>query len=167
MDLTPYYGWLVLLHIVGAFVFVMGHGVSMWVSFQVRSERDPTRIRTLLELSSRSLGMVYGGLLLLLLGGIVAGIVGNWFGRGWIWASLATLVLITVLMYAIATRYYAAVRQAVGLPTYNAPKNAPPPAPASAEELDRLLDSRRPDLIALVGGIGLLVILWLMVMKPF
>ena len=31
MDLTPYVPWIVFLHIAGAFVFVAGHGVSMFV----------------------------------------------------------------------------------------------------------------------------------------
>jgi hypothetical protein len=37
----------------------------------------------------------------------------------------------------------------------------------SAEELAALVDTRRPDVIALVGVIGLLVLLWLMMFKPF
>jgi hypothetical protein len=35
------------------------------------------------------------------------------------------------------------------------------------EELDRLLDTRRPDAIAAVGISGLVAILFLMVVKPF
>ena len=54
-----WYPWVVFIHVAAAFLFVMGHGASMWVSDQIRRERDPTRIRALLELSSRSLGLVY------------------------------------------------------------------------------------------------------------
>ena len=57
----------------------------MWTSDQIRRERDPARIRVLLELSSRSLGLVYGSLLALLIAGITAGVMGGWFGQGWIW----------------------------------------------------------------------------------
>jgi len=77
------------------------------------------------------------------------------------------LVAIIVLMYALASRYYARVREAVGMRSYAMPKDAPDPTPVSAEELALLVDNRRPDVIGLVGIIGLLIILWLMMLKPF
>ena len=164
MDLYP---WVVFVHVAAAFLFVMGHGASMWVSDQIRRERDPARIRALLELSSRSLGLVYGSLLALLIAGVAAGIMGNHFGRGWIWAAIVVLVAIMALMYWLATQYYARVREAVGIRSYGYPKDAPDPTPVSAEELAALVDTRRPDVIGLVGIIGLLVLLWLMMFKPF
>jgi hypothetical protein len=162
-----WYPWVVFVHVAAAFLFFMGHGASMWVSYQIRDERDMARIRVLLEMSSRSLGLVYVSLLTLLVAGIVAGIMGGHFGRGWIWAAIAVLVAITVLMYALASRYYGRVREAVGMRAYQTPKDAPDPTPVSAEELAALVDSRRPDVIGLVGIIGLLILLWLMMFKPF
>ena len=162
-----FYPWVVFIHVAAAFLFVMGHGASMWTSDQIRRERDPTRIRTLLELSSRSLGLVYGSLITLLIAGIAAGIMGGYFSSGWIWAAIVVLVAVIVLMYALASRYYGLVREAVGMRSYGTPKDAPDPAPLSAEELALLVDSRRPDVIGLVGVIGLLILLWLMMFKPF
>ena len=162
-----FYPWVVFVHVAAAFLFFMGHGASMWVSDQIRRERDPARIRVLLELSSRSLGLVYGSLLALLIAGIVAGIMGGHFSRGWIWAAIAVLVVVLVLMYALASRYYGRVREAVGMRSYQTPKDAPDPTPVSVEELALLVDSRRPDAIGLVGVIGLLTLLWLMMFKPF
>jgi hypothetical protein len=162
-----FYPWVKFVHIAAAFLFVMGHGASMWVSDQIRHERDATRIKVLLEMSTRSLGLVYGSLVALLVAGIVAGIMGGWFGRGWIWAAIVVLVAIIVLMYALASRYYGRIREAVGLRAYQTPKDAPDPTPVSAAELAALVDSRRPDVIGLVGFIGLLVLLYLMMFKPF
>jgi hypothetical protein len=161
------YPWVVFIHVAAAFLFVMGHGASMWVSDQIRRERDPVRISALLELSSRSLGLVYGSLLTLLIAGMAAGIMGGYFGQGWIWAAIVVLVVVIVLMYALASRYYGRVREAVGMRSYQTAKDAPDPTPASPEVLAALLDSRRPDVIGLVGVIGLLVLLWLMMFKPF
>jgi hypothetical protein len=59
------------------------------------------------------------------------------------------------------------VREAVGIRSYLTPKGAPDPTPAALQELAALLDSRRPDVIGLVGILGLLIILWLMYFKPF
>lgn len=162
-----WYPWIVFVHVAAAFLFVMGHGASMWASDQIRHERDAVRIRALLELSGRSLGLVYGALLTLLIAGIAAGIMGGHFARGWIWAAIAVLVAIMVLMYALASTYYRRVREAVGMRTMQTPKDAPDPTPVSAEELAALVDTHRPDVIGLVGIIGLLVLLWLMLFKPF
>lgn len=160
------YPWLVLLHVLAAFAFVLSHGVSAYAAFAIRRQPDPGRIRTLLELSSLSMGGLYVSLMTLLVAGIAAGIAGGWFSRGWIWAALVLLIAVTVAMYALATRYYAEVRSAVGLPTMS-DKGAPPPVPLDSGDLAALLDTRRPELIAGVGLIGLTLIIWLMVMKPF
>jgi hypothetical protein len=162
-----WYPWVVFVHVAAAFLFVMGHGVSMWTSDQIRRERDPTRIRALLEVSTRSLGLVYSSLVTLLIAGIVAAVMGGHFSRGWPWAAIAVLVAIIVLMYGLASRYYGRIREAVGIRSYQTPKDAPNPTPATAGELAALVDSRRPDVIGLVGIIGLLILLWLMMFKPF
>jgi glucan phosphoethanolaminetransferase (alkaline phosphatase superfamily) len=158
------YPWLVFLHIAGAFLFVLAHGVSAVVAFRLRAERDPVRMTALLELSSMSLGVMYVGLLTLLVAGIVAAINRNWFSQGWPWAAIVVLVVVVVAMYALASRYYAGIREALGLPSMN---NKEPGPAKPADEIVRMLDSRRPEQIAGVGFVGLLIILWLMILKPF
>jgi hypothetical protein len=162
-----WYPWVVFVHVAAAFLFVMGHGASMWASDQIRKERDVARIRVLLEMSGRSLGLVYGSLLTLLVAGIVAGIMGNHFGRGWIWAAIAVLVAVIVLMYILASSFYGKVREAVGMRSMRTPKDAPDPTPLSSEAMAALVDNRRPDVIGLVGVFGLLILIWLMMFKPF
>jgi hypothetical protein len=164
MDLYP---WLVFVHIGGAFLFVMAHGASAIAAFRLRAERDPARITALLDLSGQSLGVMYLGLLVLLVGGIAAALARNWFSQAWPWVAIGVLVVVAVAMYLMASRYYAGVRQALGLPSMNDRKGAPPPSPRPIDEVVALLDTRRPEQIAIVGFVGLLVILWLMVLKPF
>lgn len=164
MDLYP---WLVLIHVLAAFGFALSHGVSAFTSFAIRREREPERIRVLLELSSTAIGGLYVSVLTLLVAGIAAGIMGNWFGRGWIWASLGILVLVAVAMYAMASRYYGELRSAVGLAAYGDKKGAAPPPPVGPDQLAAILDTRRPEAIAAIGLGGLAVIVWLMVLKPF
>jgi hypothetical protein len=165
MDVYP---WIVLLHIVGAFVFAISHGVSGFAAFAIRASRqDEARVRTLLEVSGYSLGSMYIGLLLLLVGGIWAGIYAGHFARGWIWAALIVLVVVIVAMYAMASRFYAEVRTAVGLPSSQDKKGVPPAEPLGSQELAAKLDTRRPEALAGIGIVALLLILWLMVVKPF
>ena len=74
------------------------------------------------------------------------------------------LIVVIAAMYMIATPYYGRVREAVGL---RPAKGATEPAAAvGEEELARLLDTRRPETLLVVGGVGLLVLIWLMVLKP-
>jgi hypothetical protein len=160
------YGWVVLLHVLGAFAFVMAHGVSIVAAFRLRGERDPARQAQLLELSGDSVGLMYIGLAVLLLAGIVAGFMGDHWGRLWIWAAIATLLVVAALMYALATQYYGRMRAAAGVRGSEqlAGRLTPPPGP---DDLAALGASSRPFVLAAIGGVGLVVIVWLMVLKPF
>ena len=134
--------------------------------FRIRATRDPVQIRTLLDVSSLAIGVMYIGLLLLLIGGIAAGIVGRPLrraaGSG---PRSCILVVITVAMYAMATPFYGQLRVAAGARAKD-PKADPNPVVNQAE-IDALAGSNRPAVLLAIGAIGFLVILWLMVLKPF
>lgn len=158
------YRWWIFLHIVGVFGFLLSHGVSTGVAFKLRKERDPVRIQALLELSGSSMKAFYASLLLLLLGGVVAGfqpgIAGSWWGQGWIWTSLGLLVGVSVAMYLLATTYYKKVRLV-------ATERAAGSKVATEERLAEVLESPRPLLVAAIGFAALGGILYLMMFKPF
>ena len=161
------YLWLVLLHVLGVFGFLMAHGISVSVAFTLRGERKLERIRALLDLSSSTLGMLHGSIMILFLTGIIVGFMGRWWGRGWIWLSLGLLIAIYVYMGIAASGFYGQVRKAAGLAYMQRFKPQPAVEPASVEELDTLLNQSRPVLLAVVGFGGLAVIAWLMMFKPF
>src|SRR5207253_5284446 len=64
----------------------------------MRQERDPVRLLAYLDLSAWSLGLATIGMLVLLLAGIVSGVVGGFFGAGWIWVSLVLFIVIGGVM---------------------------------------------------------------------
>jgi hypothetical protein len=167
VDLTPYIGWIIFLHVVGAFMFVAGHGVSMFVAFQVKRERDRAKLGALLDLSGWSLGLAGIGLLILLVAGILAGIVLNSWDKSWIWISLGLFIVITLLMTPIGSAYFTSARRAIGQRTRGLKAGDPDPVPVNDAELGAILDSPRPRLLLTIGGVGFLVILWLMMFKPF
>jgi hypothetical protein len=167
MDLASPHAWLVFLHVLGAFVFAAGHGVSVAVAYAIRGTREPSRLRSLLDLSAWSLNLAGVGLIVLLVSGIIVGIGGGWFGRWWIWVSLLLFVVVSVLMTPLGVMWFGKIRRALGIRTREMKATDPDPVPASPEELDALLKSNRPELLALVGGGGFAVILWLMMFKPF
>jgi plastocyanin/uncharacterized membrane protein len=153
------YQWWVFVHLVGVFGFLLAHGVSVGVAFQLRKERNIDRVNGLLELSSKAITPFYLSLVLLLAGGTVATFLGHLWGYGWIWASIGILVLVSVAMFALAATYFRRVRviaRAMGEGTQA----------VTAEEFDRVLRSPRAIVISVVGFAGLAAILYLMLFKP-
>ena len=165
------YTWLVFFHILTAFLFVLSHGASAAVALVLRKQRDPERVRALLELSRSSLIVMYVSLLLVLATGIWAGFrpgsSGSWWSEWWIWTALGVLVTMWAVMAILATPYFDQVRRAVGLPPVQSVGKGGDSELASPEELEALLRSRRPVFVAVAGVAGLIAILWLMVLKPF
>lgn len=160
------YPLLVVAHVAGAFLFALAHGVSVFVAFRLRHEVELERIRALLELSASTVGVAYASLLLLLLAGIAATIWHGWWRYGWPWLGLSVLIGVAVHMSQRGTIHYGRVRHAAGLRAYGDPPDRPAPQPAP-DLLRRLLASPRPEELAISGGVGLLINIWLMVAKPF
>jgi hypothetical protein len=170
MDLGWLRPWLILIHVLSVVAFALVHGISAGVGFKLRTEREPARIRALLELSNAYLGTMYAALVLILVSGILAGIVGGWWtsGRLWIWVALGVFVAVGVAMYPLGVQHFDRLRGAVGLQTYAQKRSGgPPPDPASPAELELLLQSSRPVTVAAIGIGGLAILVWLMVLKPF
>ena len=46
------YPWVVFLHVLSAFGFLLAHGASAAVMFKVRGEQDRARLHALLDLSN-------------------------------------------------------------------------------------------------------------------
>jgi hypothetical protein len=161
------YPWLVFLHVLGVFGFLMAHGVSASAAFALRRERNLERVRALLDLSSSSIGILHSSIMILFLTGIVIGFMGRWWGKGWIWLSFVLLIAIYVYMGVAASGFYSQVRKAVGLAYMQGFKPHPAGEPASVEDIDALLNHSRPVSLAVIGLVGLAIIAWLMMFKPF
>jgi hypothetical protein len=163
-----WYPWIVTLHVVGAFLFVFGHGAAAVAALRLRRERDPVRIGAMLEVSAASMWTMGIGWIVLLAAGILATFMAGLWGKAWIWASLIVFVVLTGYMTPRAAGWTREVRHAIGVKApYGEKKDAPNPTLASPEELDRILRSPRMFEVTAVGGIGLSAIIVLMVLKPF
>ena len=170
MPLDDPYGWIVFIHVGSVLAFVMAHGVSVGVLFGLRRGGSLERIRTLLALSESSFNAVYVSLLVLLLSGIVAGIMGGLFtnGRWWLWVSVALFVGVALFMSYVRWFQMVIVRHAAGLQTPDdVKKGIPAPEPGDEATIVAAVARVRPWLVATIGFGGLLVILALMMFKPF
>jgi hypothetical protein len=143
------------LHLLGVLGFVAAHGATITVTFKLRSERDPARVKTMLELSRATRHVMYASFTLLLGAGVTMGFVAQLWASGWIWASLILLLLLFAAAFPLALPYFGAIRRAVAA------------EPIDPDALARLLKSPRGLVLAWVETLGILAILGLMVFKPF
>lgn len=98
-----------------------------------------------------------GALLVLVAAGIALGFMGGYWGQAWIWISIALFVGIFLAMTPMAGMRLKPVRELLKQPT----------SPESDAELASLLEGWRPLPTLVVGTVGLLVITWFMVVRPF
>ena len=152
--------WWLFLHIVGVLAFVGAHGVSMVVLYRVRGGRDRQRIAELIAFSGTTTRPMYIALGVLTLGGVGAGLTLHLFTAWWLWISIIILLVTIGLMTALAKPYFRKITAACEVRPSGVPR-------VSDEELEQLLSSGDAHVITLIGGIGLLAILYLMLFKPF
>jgi hypothetical protein len=157
---------LIFLHVSFVLLFVLMHGASAVIAFRLRSEREPARVAALLDASRVAVNswVMIVGLLGFVLTGIWLGFIGGLWGKGWLWASIVVLVLVVVGMTPMGAGRLRRARLAYGLETGRDRETAPATDLAAAE---RELQSWNPIPVAVLGGVGLLVVLWLMIVKPF
>jgi plastocyanin len=157
------YQWWVFVHLAGVFVFLALHGVSIWVTVRLRTERDPRRVSELIQLSSSTIQPFYWSLGLLVAAGVVAGFVGHLWSHlstsAFMWAALIVLILTSVAMTRIASPYY----RRVGLV---ARAKAEGETAVTDEQLDQVLRSSPSTWVMAIGAVALAVILYLMLFKP-
>ncbi len=152
------YQWFVFIHLVGFAIFIFAHGASAFATFQIRGMRDADAVAGYLALSQWATRTAYLGLTLLLIGGAGAASVSNLWAQPWVWGSVVVLILVLVGMYAVGATYYYRLRDLL------AGKDGKPPLDGDA--LAAYLDSRVPDVLGLIGASGVVIIVYLMVLKP-
>ena len=152
------YAWLVALHLVGFALFLSMHGVSMWAAFRVRGEPNREVVAALLGLSARGNQVMYLGFLLLGIGGLGAAAQVGWLTAPWVVASYIVLAAVILLMYIVGAGFYYTLRDGL-VGTEKTPR-------LDDAELIARLDNRRPEALTLIGGVGLLILIWLMALKP-
>jgi hypothetical protein len=167
-DLSWTHAYIKYVHVLGVLIFLIGHGVSIMALWRIRTERDPHVLRTLLDFSARSIGVMSIGGLIWLLSGIYLGFSGNYWTTGtyWIWAALVVAIVVIGVMTPMGRLYLNRVRVALGVDP-RATSAAPPPETVDAAALEAAIASGRPVLLMAIGLVGLAVLAWLMMFKPF
>jgi hypothetical protein len=162
-----FYAWLLFAHLAAVLGFAAAHGTSMMVLSALRRERQPDRIRALLDISLGASVWTYKTLLLVVGSGIWLGFLGGYWRNGWIWAALAILLATSLWMILAASRTYGALRIAAGLRPYRSSAQIEAMTEFQPERFSDLIVSPQLTLLRIAGWSALAALLWLMILKPF
>lgn len=157
------YPWVVFLHVTVIFIFLIQHAAEIFITYKLRDQKEPRGIDAtysfMLKNNSRNLRITYS---LIILTGATAGFMSTWWKQGWMWTALGIMLLIWIVMRRFGGNYL----NAVDAISEHAMKNK---GEASALEKFRsdLRARREPEIMTVTSVIGGLIILWLMMFKPF
>lgn len=158
---------LLFLHVLSAIAFFLFHGVSALMALRVRVETDLARIRALLDLSQMSIMPMGISLLLMGLTGIILPFLVHLWDRVYIWLSIVLILGVGIYMAVFNETHYKQLRRLVGLPYMKGSKTYPAETPRPAEEVRAFIQSISVGPLTAVGFGVPVIVLWLMVFKPF
>lgn len=157
------YNWVVFLHVTIIFIFLIQHAAEILVTFKLREQKEPEGIFATYSFmpdnNSRNLRITYS---LIIVTGIAAGFISTGWRQGWMWAALGVMILIWIVMIRVSSRYL----NAVDAITDQALKNKDDTSAIDKFRSD-LKGRREPEIMTVTSVIGGLIILWLMMFKPF
>ena len=163
-DAMEFYPWIVIGHVFLVILAFGAHGVSAFTVFRVRSAKDRTELRTLLDLSATALTVAGVMLLVAIVLGIWAAIIGGHFARLWPWAAIAVVIVVTAAMTPLAANPMRATRVALGIGTDRSGSTL---VAGSDADIAAATSKLRPEATMIIGVVGLALLVWLMEGKPF
>ena len=112
---TDLYPWIVIAHVFFVIIAFGAHGVSAFASFRIKASSDRAELKTLLDLSQSSLVVAGVALLVAILLGIWAAVMGGHFSRTWPWSAIVVLVVVVITMTPLAANPMREMRAALGI----------------------------------------------------
>ena len=155
------YIWIVYVHIVVIFVFLIQHAAEIWVAFKLRGQPEGifATYGFMPSNNVRNLRITYS---LIILTGITAGFTSTWWRQGWLLAALAMMLVIWFVMKRVSNIYLYAV-DAIAERALNNREDA-----SAIDKFKSELKARRePEILSVTSALGGLIILSLMMFEPF
>ncbi len=156
--------WVLFLHLAAVFAFLTAHGIQVAGMWRMRNEADPARGLAVLD-AMPNVALVRVTLGLVIASGLVAGFIEPWWQQWWMWVSLALLVAIWAAMWRWGGGYFGLIQESATRALEE--RAGGPGSTAAMEAFERTRQGWQPVAMMIVGIAGLVVILWLMMFKPF
>lgn len=160
--------WLVLLHVLAAFAFVLLHGPSAYAMARLLREREPARVAALLDMSGAATPASWAALAFLGLTGLLLASMEHVWSLPWAWGSVVVLLVASFSMSWLAARPFNHARGALGLRWFDGRRQQPATGVvdlAAFEAALAMVRARTPATLVL-GTLGLVALVWLMVARP-
>ncbi len=162
------YPWIKWLHILAVLIFFFSHGVAMAAAFVIAKEKNPDRLRAIMDISRWPLMPMSASLLLVMILGVILAFNAGDAAHFWPWTALVLLLAMAIWMTVYGRSIYSPIRKALGqFYMTGMGRGNPPIEPASMDEVQALVARSNPRLLTYVGLIFTIVIVFLMVFKPF
>ncbi len=159
--------WLVFLHTLSALFFFLAHGTAVAMTFQIRNEKDFARIGAMLDLSATTFKYMIFSFLALGLTGLAMPFILHIWNKGWVHTSIILMVIVFARMVMMNDKRYKHLRRMIGQPYMIGGKWFPAEPPASQSEVEAHIKTLRVEELVIVGIVIPVIVLWLMVFKPF
>jgi hypothetical protein len=137
------------------------------MAFRIRQETDFDRIRALLDLSAATMRWMAVSFLTMALTGITLPFLVHIWDRAYIWLSIALMLGVLIYMGVFNETHYKELRRMVGLPYMKGPREYPAEPPCTQEEVEAHIKSTNLLPLAAAGFGVPIIVLWLMLFKPF
>ena len=145
---TSAYPWFVLVHIWSLLAFMLSHGAPALIAVRLPAADPKTSMAYLNLARDKYVILAMGATLGLVLStGVSLGFFGGYWNRGWIWATLVGAIVVTFSMSFLGRRQFDKALKAL----------------QDGAQVRR----GTPGAAAAVGFIGLFLILWMVLFKPF
>lgn len=163
------YRILLFAHVASVVAFLLFHGATASVMFAMKRAPENEQIKGLLAVRKRIENWWGIPMMLLLITGVALAFMGRWWGHAWVWISIGLFVVILFAMSGFGRLYLDRIAHAIDPDQNSSPmKNEDRGGvKATQDELATLLRRGRPAMLSVIGIVGLALILWLMMFKPF
>lgn len=163
------YQIILYLHVASTLGFFLFHGATASASFGLKREQGRESVELLLKM--RETSGIAGGISMSvsLISGIVLGFMGRFWSEAWIWIAIGIFLVISIVMGGYGRNNFDRISYMIDPEKYKAPrdKKGEDPIPATEEELTAEQAKGRPVMLTVTGIASLVLILWLMMFKPF
>ena len=163
------YQIILYLHVASALGFFLFHGATASATFGLKREQGRESVELLLQMRETA-GLAGGiSMTVMLISGVVLGFMGHFWSEAWIWIAIAVFVVILMVMGGYGRNNFDRISYLFDPEKYKAPrdKKGQEPIPATEDELTAEQAKGRPILLTVTGMGALVLILWLMMFKPF
>ena len=127
----------------------------------------PKAIGAMLDLSAATIGVMFISFLALGLTGLAMPFILKIWNQGWVHTSIILMLIVFFRMMMMNDKRYKHLRRMIGQPYMIGGKHFPAEAPASQSEVEAHIKTLRVEELVIVGIVIPIIVLWLMVFKPF